>query len=480
MDSQLKRKTAKGLLWGGLGNGAMQLLNLLFGIFLSRLLSPSDYGIVGALTLFSAAAGLFSESGFILAIVNKKKVDASDYNAVFWFNIFAGFFFYLLLFASAPLIARFYHQPAMTSLSRFLFLGFLFSCTASAPTAYLFRNLMVKERSTIMIIAISAAGCVGVSCAYCGLGYWGLAMQTVVYTGITSLLTWIRCPWCPTLKINFAPIRDMFGFSSRQLMTSLFTHINNNIFALLLGRFYGMKQTGFFTQGNKWTTMGYSTLSGMINSVGQPVLREASDNQERLRRVFRKMLRFSAFLSFPAMLGLALVAKEVIVLAVTDKWLPCVPVIQILCIWGACMPIATLYGNLFNSLGLPRIYMWNTISLGITQLLCIIASYPFGLHAMLILYTAVNIMWLFVWQYFAHKHTGLRLVDVMRDTLPYLLSAAAVMGATWYITGSIDHMLLSLVLKVAIAVSLYSLLMWAFDSEIFRESLQYLFKKKQS
>lgn len=480
MDSQLKQKTAKGLLWGGLGNGAMQLLNLIFGIFLSRLLSPSDYGIVGALTLFSAAAGLFAESGFILAIVNRKKVDSNDYNAVFWFNVFAGLFFYILLFALAPLIARFYHQPEMTSLSRFLFLGFLFSCTASAPTAYLFRNLMVKERSTIMMTAISVAGCVGVTCAYCGWGYWGLAMQTVVYSGITSLLTWLRCPWRPTLKIDFAPIKDMFGFSSRQLMTSLFTHVNNNIFALLLGKFYGMTQTGYFTQGNKWTTMGYSTLSGMINSVGQPVLREASEDPERLRRVFRKMLRFAAFLSFPAMFGLALVAKEVIVLTVTDKWLPCVPVIQILCVWGACMPIATLYGNLFNSQGLPRIYMWNTIALGLTQLVCIIASYPFGLNAMLVVYSAVNVLWLFVWQYFAHRHAGLRLADVLKDTLPYMLAAAAVMAATWFITRGIESLLLSLLLKVTVAVALYSLLMWAFNSVIFRESIQYLFKKKLS
>lgn len=124
MDSQLKQKTAKGLLWGGLGNGALQVLNLFFGIFLSRLLSPSDYGTIGALTLFSAAAGLFAESGFILAIVNKKKVDSDDYNAVFWFNLIAGSFFYWLLFALAPLIAQFYHQPEMTALSRFLFLSF--------------------------------------------------------------------------------------------------------------------------------------------------------------------------------------------------------------------------------------------------------------------------------------------------------------------------------------------------------------------
>lgn len=477
MDSQLKQKTAKGLLWGSVGNGTLQLLNLFFGIFLSRLLSPSDYGTIGALTLFSAAAGLFADSGFVLAIVNKKKVDHDDYNAVFWFNLITGTFFYCLLFALAPLIARFYRQPEMAALSRFLFLSFFLGCISGAPTAYLFRNLMVKERSTIMIIAIIVSGCVGVACAYNGWGYWGLAVQTVLYSGVNSLLIWIRCPWRPGLRINFTPIREMFGFGVRQLMTSLFTHINNNVFALLLGRFYGMKQTGYYTQGNKWTTMGYSTLSGMTNSVGQPVLREASDDRVRLQRVFRKMLRFIAFLSFPAMLGLALVSKEVVVLAITDKWLPCVPVMQILCLWGAFMPITTLYGNLFNSQGLPRIYMWCTIALGLIQLACIVASYPFGLYTMLVVYTAVNILWLFVWQYYAHKHTGLRLIDVLRDIIPYFLAAASVMGATWLLTRGIDSMILSLALKIIIAIALYIFVMWISGSRIFRESLRYLFKK---
>lgn len=479
MESKLKQKTAKGLLWGSVGNGTLQLLNLFFGIFLSRLLTPSDYGTIGALTLFSAAAGMFADSGFVLAIVNKKNADDNDYNAVFWFNLVSGTMFYCLLFGLAPLIARFYRQPEMTALSRFLFLSFFLGCVSGAPTAYLFRNLMVKERSAITIIAIMVSGSVGVLCAYKGWGYWGLAVQTVLYSGISSLLIWLRCPWRPSLRINLNPIREMLGFGVRQLLTSLFTHINNNVFALLLGRFYGMRQTGYFTQGNKWTTMGYSTLSGMTNSVGQPVLREVSNDNARLQRVFRKMLRFIAFLSFPAMLGLALVSKEVIVLTITDKWLPCVPVMQILCLWGAFMPMSTLYGNLFNSQGLPRIYMWCTIGLGVIQLACIVASYPFGLHTMLVVYTMVNILWLFVWQYFAHKHTGLRLADVLRDIVPYFLAAAVVMGVTWLLTRGIGSMILSLALKIVIAVALYSGIMWISGSEIFRESLQYLSRRNK-
>lgn len=477
-DSGLKQKTAKGLLWGGIGSGSMQLLNLFFGIFLSRLLSPADYGVVGALTIFSAMAGLFAESGFTLAIVNKKTIGHDDYNAVFWFNIVAGLALYGLLFALAPLIARFYHQPEMVPLARFLFLGFLFGGIATAPSAYFFRNLNVKLRSQIQIFAILLSGTVGVCCAASGCGYWGIAAQTVTYSGSNCLMLWARSPWRPTLSFRMAPLREMLPFSTKQLVTSLFTHINNNFFSVLLGRFYGMKPTGYYTQGSKWTTMGYSTISGMLNSVAQPVFREASEDRERLCRVFMKMLRFTSFVCFPAMFGLAIVARELIVLTVTAKWLPCVPVMQILCVWGAFMPVATLYGNLFNSIGRPNIYMWNTIALGLMQLVCVLLSYPYGLEVMLEVYAGINVAWLFVWHYFARKHIGLSLAGVLKSMMPYIAVSLLVMAATVAATARITDPLLSLPAKILMAAALYGLLMWRLKSVVFRESIGYLTKGK--
>lgn len=250
-EEKLKKRTAKGLMWGGIGNGAMQVLNLLFGIFLARLLSPSDYGVVGSLMIFSASAGIFSESGFTLAIVNKRKISDDDYNAVFWFNICAGAALYLLLFFLAIPISRFYRMPEMIPLSRFLFLGFLFGGIATTPTAYFFRNLMVKQRSQIQIAAILVSGIAGVIAAFNGWAYWGLALQTVLYSGVNCLLLWLRCPWRPSLSFKPEALKSMLPFSMRQLVTSLFTHINNNFFAVLLARFYGMRTTGFYTQGNK-------------------------------------------------------------------------------------------------------------------------------------------------------------------------------------------------------------------------------------
>ncbi|MDE7388539.1 MAG: lipopolysaccharide biosynthesis protein [Muribaculaceae bacterium] len=477
-DSQLKQKTARGLLWGGLGNGAMQVLNLVFGIFLSRLLSPADYGVVGALTIFSAVAGILSESGFILAIVNRRKVTDDDYNAVFWFNVAMSLTIYLLLWVCAPLIARFYGQPEMVALARFIFIGFVVSALAATPTAYFFRNLQVKVRSSIQITALLLSGLVGVGCAYAGLGYWAIAIQTVIYTSANSLMLWIRCPWRPTLSLRMEPLRDMLPFSIKQLVVSFFTQVNNNIFSLLLGRFYGMRITGFYTQGYKWTAMGYGTLNGMLNGVGQPVLRQTVDDPERLHRVFRKLLRFTCLVSFPAMFGLAIVAREFIVLTVTEKWLPSVAVMQILCIGGAFMPLATLYGNLFNSIGRPAVYMWNTIALGLVQLGCLCATASFGLTVMLTVYVVVNLAWLAVWQYFARRFAGIRFRRVMADVAPYLLIAGSVMVMTMAVTAGIENLIFSLVAKIALAVALYALAIRLLLPHEFSEAVEFIRQRK--
>jgi len=479
-DAQLKQKTAKGLLWGGIGSSAVQVLGLVFGIFLARLLSPSDYGVVGALTIFSAIAGLFSESGFILAIVNKRKVNDDDYNAVFWFNVVASLSLYALLFFLAPLIANFYHTPEMVSLARFLFLSFVLGALSGAPTAYFFRNLLVKQRSQIQIFAIVFSGVTGVICASFGMGYWGIAIQTVLYSGMNSLLLWIICPWRPRFSFKKNNLISMLPFSLKQLATSLFLHFNNNFFSVLLGRFYGLKITGYYTQGNKWTTMGYSTIGGMINSVGQPVFRQTVDDNERLRRVFRKMVRFAAFLSFPAMFGLAIIAEPLITIAITDKWLPCVRVMQILCISGAFMPFSTLYSNLFNSINRPDIYMWNTIGLGVLQVGCLIASYPFGLNIMLMVYTAINILWLLVWQFFARKHIGIKPLEFLRDISPYFILSVGIMGITEYAMHTIDNPWLSLSGKIAMAASLYIGILWCVGSTILKESTSYIFNRKKN
>lgn len=476
--ASLKEKTAKGLLWGGIGNGGMQLLNLFFGIFLARILDSTDYGMVAVLTIFSAIAGVFCDSGFSLAIVNKKTVSRDDYNSVFWFSFGMGATLYAILYFCAPFIARFYGTPELESLARFQFLSFVFSSLGTAHSAYLFRNIMVKQRSIITMTAMVISGTVGLVCALSGMRYWGIATQTVTYTLFTTILLWAFSPFRPQLKFKVGPLKEMLPFSSKMLLTSAFAQINLNVFSALLGRFYTVTTAGFYSQGNKWVTMGYATINGTVNGIGQPVFREAGGELSRLKNVFRKIMRFTAFVSFPAMLGLAIVSKELIVIAVSEKWLPSVPIMQILCVWGAFLPISTLYYNLMNSLGRPNIYMWNTICLGIVQIACLVGSAPYGLTTMLVIYTAINILWLFIWHYFAHKYIGITLLETLKDITPYIAISALIMILTAYATASIGNIYVSLFVKIFMAAALYAGLMWALDSKVFKESICYLLKKK--
>lgn len=473
----LKEKTAKGLLWGGFSNGIQQLLNLFFGIFLARLLTPDDYGMVGMLTIFSTLAGTLQESGFTAALANKRHITHDDYNAVFWYSLFMGITLYSLLFFSAPFIARFYHQPQLIPLARYVFLGFLISCTATAHHAYLFRNLMVKQKTQAQVPALLLSGIVGVAMAYHGMSYWGIATQSLVFIATVNLSFWYYSPWRPTLPKNFRPLKEMFGFSNKILITNIFIQMNNNLLSALMGRFFPASEVGYYTQSNKWNTMGHSLVSGTLTSVAQPVLAEVASQPQRQLHVLRKMLRFTAFLAFPTMLGLALISHELILITITDKWLPCVPILQALCMWGAVVPINTLFSNLLISKGKSNIYMWNVIFLNLTQLGLILLSYPYGIQSMIQGIVCLNIGWLFVWQYFVWKEIRLSLWYTLKDILPFALITVFCLSATWIVTHEINNIYLRLFAKIFTASILYILWMWGTKSVIFKEILQFILPK---
>lgn len=477
-EKTLKEKTAKGLFWGGFSNGVQQLLNLSFGIVLARLLTPADYGMIGMLAIFSAIASTLQESGFMAALTNKKDITSADYNAVFWFNILVSVTAYIILFFCAPYIAAYYRQPELTALARYLFLGFVLASTSIAQSTYLFKNLMIKQKAISQIPALLLSGTVGIIMAYNGMAYWGIATQTLIYISVISICFWHFSPWRPSWKIDLRPLKGMFSFSSKVLLTNIFTQINNNVFSAIIGRYFSPQSVGYFTQSNKWSSMGSVLISGMINSTVQPVLVEISDDCERQQQVFRKLLRFTAFLSFPALFGLALIAPEFIEITIGQKWLPCIPYLQILCVWGAFVPITSLYTSLIISKGKSNIYLWNTISLGTLQIISILATATYGLTLMITIFCLLNIGWLAVWHFFGGREIRLSLWKAVWDILPFMGSALLTIGITWLLTHPITNLYALLALKLFTAVLIYCLIMWLGKSQIFKEILQYLRKRK--
>ncbi|KAA6331969.1 Teichuronic acid biosynthesis protein TuaB [termite gut metagenome] len=478
MTETLKEKTAKGLFWGGLSNGVQQLLNLVFGIFLARILNADDYGVVGMLTIISLIATSLQEGGFIAALVNKKEVSHKDYNAVFWFSTLTGLSLYIILFFCAPLIAKFYHTPELVSLAHLSFLCLPISALGIASRAFLFRNLKVKEIAVTSVSALIISGITGVIFACNGMSYWGIAIQNIIFISIITLLNCYFSHWHPTLSINFNPLREMISFSYKLLVSGIFMTINNNLFSVLLGKFYSEEEVGYFTQANKWNYMGHSLITGMLQGVTQPVLTRVEDI-DRQRHIFRKMLRFTAFVSFPAMFGISLIAHELIIISITDKWLPAAVILQLLCIGGAFIPIVRLYSDLIISKGKSDIYMWVTICNCLVQLPAMLLLYPYGVQNMITVYVIINICWLFVWHYYLQREIKLPLLTALKDILPFAGIAAFVLIATYFITANIENLYLLIIGKIIIAGTLYIAILWIFRATALKESITFLFKRKQ-
>jgi O-antigen/teichoic acid export membrane protein len=270
----------------------------------------------------------------------------------------------------------------------------------------------------------------------------------------------------------------MLPFGIKILITNVFSRINENIFTVLLGRFFSSSQVGFYTQAYKWNNMGGSFTNGMISSVSQPVLSKVKEQPSRLQQVFRKILRFTAFVSFPSMLGLAFVAHELILITISDKWLPCVPLLQILCIWGAFLPISSLYINLLFAKGKSNIYMWNTIALGVTQVISLIFTYQWGIIVMLSFWVSINILWVLIWHFYVWREIRLSFGIIITDVSPFIFVSVITLFLTHLIIPSSMNIYLMFVLKILLAVIIYCLIMYLLDAKIMKESLNYLSRNK--
>ena len=487
MAESLKEKTAKGLFWGGMNNGVQQLLGLAFGIILGRLLDPSDYGMTAMLAVFSVIANELQSSGFKTGLINLKEPKHEDYNAVFWFNILAGAAIYIVLFLAAALIADFYDQPALIPLSRYVFLGFVFSSFGIAQSAYLTKQLQIKQIAKCGMTATLSSSIMGVVLAALGFGYWALATQYLMYIAVNTLLLWYFSSWRPTFTFNFEPIRRLFPFSFKIMLSAIFTQVNANIMNLLLGRYYGERNTGHYNQAYQWSSKGFLLVQNMLKQVDQTVLVGLHDEQERQLAVLRKMVRFTSFIAFPLLFGLGLVSHEFIVLAIGEKWAFSASLLPYLCFCGAFMPLSALLTDAVISHKRSDIYLWNTLVLGLLQIGLMVGLWQQGIRTMLIAYTFLNIIWVFVWHFFVQRLMHYSLLHFLKDILPFGLAAAGVMVVTWLLTEFIVYSLqftddyfklwILLISRVLIAMLLYYGIMYMAGAVILKECIAFICRK---
>lgn len=457
-ENSLKNKTAKGLLWGGLSNALFQFIGLFFGIYLSRILTPADYGMVGMITIFSVIASAFQESGFVNGLANKKEIHHKDYNAVFWCSVTIGSIIYCILFFAAPLIASYYQIPELKNLSRVAFLSFWLGSFGIAHNAYLFRNLLVKERAIAQITSLVVSNIIGLILAYNGFNYWSIAFQTIAYSLMMSVMYAYFSKFRPTFQFDFRPIKEMMSFSSKILITNMFIHINNNILPVILGKYYVAHDVGNVTQANKWGNTGQSLIRDMVNSITQPILNQIRDDKERQVRVFRKLLSFTAFLAFPALFGLSLVADEFILITIKEKYIESAHFLRIICIGGAFLCVSNVFSHFILSKGKSNIFMWSTISFGLCQIVIYLICRDYGIQRMLWVACILQCAWLLVWYILIQPFMKYSLKHLAKDVFAYAGMAALATISTYFLTVGILNIYLKFIIAIFVTVIIYILL----------------------
>lgn len=482
MNKSLKEKTTSGLIWGGISNTVQQLLGVIFGIYLARVLGAEDYGMIGMLTIFSVIAGAIINSGFSVALTNKIDPSQRDYDSVFWFTVLVGAVLYVVLFFTAPLIANFYHQPPLIPLSRLIFLSFFFSGIATVSHTVMFKHLMVKQQAVIDISAMAASGVVGVYLAHSGYGYWALAWQNFVYLSGRAILRLIFSPWKPSFQISMEPLKEMFPFSSKIMATTIFQQINNNIFSVILGKLYNVTQLGYYTQANKWTSMASQTIVGMLNSVAQPVMVAVGGDKQKQHDVFRRMMRFAAFVTLPSFAILSLVSREFIIITIGEKWIQSAVLMQILCGYGIFNSFFQLYTQLIIANGRSDIFLRGNIYTSICQLLVLLGLYLMGLSIIwLVVGFVLNYAFMLLyWHYHASKLIGVSLKAVAQDLYPYMI-ATIISIALAYATGLMagDNIYLGIVYRISTAALCYIGIMKYIKCEFLTEIIDIIRKKRR-
>lgn len=414
----LKNKTKKGLAWSMIERFATQGVQFLFGIILARLLSPDDYGIITMPLVFLAIAQCIIDSGFSTALIRKPELTEDDLSTAFYFNIGIGILCYAVLFFSSPLIADFYHTPILSSLLKVTALAVLFNPLCAVQQAILTRKIDFKTQAIVSLSGAILSGIVGLSMAYNGFGVWSLVFQQVGGYLIRTILLWILGKWKPKRKWSWESFHYLWGFGSKMLGSGLLDTIYNNIYPIVIGKYFSAQDLGNYTRAQQFSSLPSSNVTGVLQRVTFPVLSSIQNEDERLAKNYRKILKLSAFLVFPMMLMLSAIANPLVRILLTDKWIGCVILLQIVCFQMMWYPIHAINLNLLTVKGRSDLFFRLEVLKKIIGVCIMCITIPNGIIWMVSGGIVSSMISLAINTYYTGKLIHVGYLKQMRDLLP--------------------------------------------------------------
>lgn len=477
MDSELKKKATQGLLWSSVERFSNQGVQFLFSIILARLLTPEDYGIVAMVVIFFAIAQTFVDSGFSNAIVRKKDRTESDLSTCFYFNIFVGLGFYILLFLCSPFIADFYNQPILSPIVKISGLTVLINSLCIVQQAQFTIRIDFKTQAKVTLTSTVISGILGILLAYLGYGVWALVWQGVTGSFVRMILFWILSKWRPRESFSKDSFHYLFGYGSKLLASGLLDTTYNNIYPIVIGKFYSPAQLGNFSRAQGWASLPSSNITGILQRVTFPVLTEMQDDNERLATNYRKLLRLSAFVVFPLMMLLAAVASPLVRVVITSKWDACVPYLQIICFSMMWYPIHAINLNLLQVKGRSDLFLRLEIIKKVVGVCVMCVTIPLGVTAMCfgMVFTSINA--LFINTYYTGKLINVGYLTQMKDLLPIIFISLLVGACTYASTWLFSIEWIKLFMAVVIGGIMYLILSLFFAKDEYIEVMNVIKRK---
>ena len=432
--NDLKEKAIKGVSWSVIDNLANAGITFLIGIILARILSPAEFGLIGMITIFIAVSNSIVDSGFSSALIRKVKPKDIDYNTVFYFNLCLGIGLYLILFCSAPTISRFFKEPSLISITRVMGTILIINAFGIVQRSLLVKEVDFKTQTKISLIASIISGIVGIAMALKGFGVWSLVGQQISRQLLNSIFLWVFNAWRPTLEFSKESFHELFGFGSKLLISGLIDTIYNNIYFLIIGKFYSAAQLGQYTRADQFNSIFSSNLTNVIQRVSYPVLCSIQDDDERLKLTYRRVIKATMLVSFACMLGLVAIAKPLILLLIGTKWLPAVPYLQIICFAGMLQPLHAINLNMLMVKGRSDLFLRLEIVKKAIAVIPICLGVFYGIEFMLWGSVFLSFVAFLLNSYYSERLINYSTWAQIKDIYPSFLVSIFVAATMWSLT----------------------------------------------
>lgn len=467
--SNIRQKTLNGVVWSGIQRFGTMSITFVSNIVLARLLLPEDFGCIAMLMIFISLANTFIDGGFGSALIQKKNPTNEDYSTIFYWNIFLSFILYIILYVSAPLIADFYCIPLLTLVLRVQGIVLFFNALSIVQQNQLKKQLQFKKLSIVYIFSAIISLVVALVTAYNGWGIWSLVVQNISISVIHAILFWVANKWRPLFIFSWKSFKELFSFGGFMLVSSLFSTFSNEIQGLLVGRMFNPATLGLYNQAYRLEGSAATATSSIIDQVTYPVLASLQDDKTQLINALKRFIQIPAYICSLVMMILIVVAKPLIILLYSDKWIDCVPYFQILCIAGLAVCLQGSANNVIAAIGKSKVLLtWTIVKRSMTIILCLIGILVAGMDGLL--WSCVLGAWgvYFINAYLVDKHVGYSFWKQIGLIMPSSIIAISIGLVVYYIGTLLSFgMYTTALIQVALCIILYFMISYMFKLQAF-------------